>query len=325
MMPRMGIQESVLSLAHGLGLGALARRATRRHLRILCYHGIWVTPGPQFGNCTFIEPEQFEQRMARLRRSGRPVLPLGEAVDLLARDDLPDAAVVITIDDGWLSTLTHMLPVLEAYGLPATLYATSWYAQHRLPVINVATEYIRTVSGHTDIDERAAIAAIETLPIPERLAGLRAFGARLGVAEDWLETRQFELMSGADLAEAKSRGLDIQLHTHRHVEIGQNVAALSQELADNRAFLAAALGAGNLDHFCFPSGSFHRDARAMLEDAGIRSATLCELGLNAPGSDPLALRRLLDGRSVGDAAFDAYLNGTLHYVAQIVTALRRSA
>jgi peptidoglycan/xylan/chitin deacetylase (PgdA/CDA1 family) len=321
MMPRMGMQESVLSLAHGLGLGALARRATRRHLRILRYHGIWVTPGPQFGNCTFIEPEQFEQRMARLHRSGRPVLPLGEAVELLARDELPDSAVVITIDDGWLSTLTHMLPVLESYGLPATLYATSWYAKHHLPVINVAVEYFCSASGRLDIDERAEVAAIEALPISERLAALRACGARLGVGEDWLQARQFELMSGADLAEAKARGLDIQLHTHRHVEIGQNVAALPQELAENRAFLAAVPGMGGLDHFCFPSGSFHRDACAMLVDAGIRSATLCDPGLNAPGCDPLALRRLLDGRNVGDAVFDGYLDGTLHFASM----LRRSA
>lgn len=313
----MALQESILSLAHGLGLGALARRATRRHLRILCYHGLWITPGVKFGNCTFIEPEQFVRRMARLARSGLPVLPLGEAVDLLARDELPDNAVVITIDDGWVSTLTHMLPVLEAEGLPATLYATTWYAQKRLPVINVALDYLRTAAGRKDIDLPAQIARIEALPEAERLDALRAFGRGLGVDEAWLENRQFELMSAAELAEAHARGLDIQLHTHRHVELEENPAVLPQELAENRAWLGAALGVDGLDHFCFPSGSFHPDARDMLVAAGIRSATLCDTGLNAPGCDPLELRRLLDGRNVGDAVFDGYLAGTLHFVSML--------
>ena len=313
----MGLKESVLTLSRAAGLGRLARAGTRRQLRILCYHGLWVTPGVKFGNCTFIDPQQFERRMARLKQSGLPVLPLGEAVERLAHDDLPDAAVAITIDDGWVSTLTHMLPVLESHGLPATLYATSWYAQHRLPVINVAADYLRTAAGRADIDLQAAIARIEALPVAERLAALRAFGAELGVGEAWFDNRQFEIMTAAEIAAAHGRGLDIQLHTHRHVEIGDHCEKLPQELSENRAFLASALGNHPLEHFCFPSGSFHPSAREMLMAGGIRSASLTEPGINAPGCDPYALRRLLDGRGISDAVFDAYLSGTLHYAAKL--------
>jgi hypothetical protein len=46
---------------------------------------------------------------------------------------------------------------------------------------------------------------------------------------------------------------------------------------------------------------------------GVRSATLVDHGLNAPGTDPLKLRRFLDGRSVTNSEFDAYLSGILHY------------
>lgn len=313
----MGLKESVLTLSRAAGLGRLARAGTRRQLRILCYHGLWVTPGVKFGNCTFIDPQQFERRMARLRQSGLPVLPLGEAVERLAHDDLPEAAVAITIDDGWVSTLTHMLPVLELHALPATLYATSWYAQHRLPVINVAADYLRTAAGRADIDLQAAIARIEALPVADRLAALRAFGAELGVGEAWFDNRQFEIMTATEIAAAHGRGLDIQLHTHRHVEIGDHCEKLPQELSENRAFLASALGNHPLEHFCFPSGSFHPSARGMLMAGGIRSASLTDAGLNAPGCDPYALRRLLDGRGISDAVFDAYLSGTLHYAAKL--------
>ena len=310
----MPLKEAVLNAARATGLAEVARAATGSSLRILGYHGLWLTPGYRFGDCLFIQPEQFEARMARLKRSGLPVLPLGDAVAGVMQGDLPKAAVVITIDDGWSSTFSHMLPVLEAYDLPATLYATTWYSQHDLPVVNVAVDYLVSASGRPDIHRAREIGAIEALPVGERLAALRAFGARLGVAETWLELRQFHNMTAAELAGARARGLDIQLHTHRHIDVTTRIDDLADEIADNRAFLRSVLGDVPLDHFCFPGGGNHPSAAQLLASAGIRSATLVEEGLNPPGTSPYQLKRLLDGRQVGDATFDAYLAGTLHYL-----------
>jgi peptidoglycan/xylan/chitin deacetylase (PgdA/CDA1 family) len=314
----MALQQTILNVALGLGLGHIAQAATRRHLRILCYHGIWVTPGARFGNCTFIEPLQFEQRMARLKRTGLTVLPLGEAIERLERDDLPDRAVAITIDDGWVSTFTHMLPVLEGLELPATLYATTWYLKHRLPVVNVAVDYLHFAANRPKCESAAAIARIEALPVDQRLAALRALGDRLGVAEDWYALRQFELVTSAELAEAHRRGLDIQLHTHRHIDVTAHHDLLPQEIAENRAALTAAIGEANFGHFCYPSGSFHREAPASLAQNGIRSAALCVPGLNAPGCDLMKLRRFLDGRDVSDIQFESYLSGMLQLLSRAV-------
>lgn len=309
----MHLKEAILTAARASGLSFVARKATGSQLRILAYHGLWVTPGYQFGNRTFITPEQFEARMVRLKRSGLPVLPLGEAVDRLARGSLPRAAVVITIDDGWASTFTHMLPVLETLGLPATLYATTWYAGRTLPVIGLSVFYLRAAAGRFDIDCGAKIAEIEALPVGRRLAALRRFGAELGVDEAWLSLRQFNIMSAEEFAEASRRGLDVQLHTHRHIDVNRHIDTLPRELTENRDFLRAAIGDDHFAHFCYPSGATHPRAAALLAANGVRSATVDQTGLNAPGADPYALRRLLDGRSVSDAEFDAYLSGVLHY------------
>jgi peptidoglycan/xylan/chitin deacetylase (PgdA/CDA1 family) len=313
----MTLKRAVLKTADAVGLATLARKATARQLRILCYHGLWVTPGPQYGECVFISPDQFAQRMERLKRSGRPVLPLGEAVERLAARDLPEAAVVITIDDGWVSTLTHMLPVLEALELPATLYATTWYSGRALPVVNVAVDYLIATSGRRDLSAQPVAAEIDALPLDQRLPALRAFGAGLGVDEAWLDTRQFNIMSAGELAEAQDRGLDVQLHTHRHIDIAASVDALPREIEENRNALRAALGDRPLVHFCNPSGSNHVRAQTHLAGAGIASATLVEEGLNPPDANPLALRRLLDGRRVSDVEFDAYLSGTLHFLSAL--------
>ncbi|PSJ37939.1 polysaccharide deacetylase [Sphingomonas deserti] len=306
------LKRNLLQLARHTGLPVLSRALTSGHLRILGYHGLWVTPGYQFGNCSFMAPETFERRMALLRRSGLDVLSLDDAVTRLSAGTLSRPSVVITIDDGWVSTLTHMLPILEKYELPATLYATTWYSGSGLPVSNMAIRYFQEASGRSDLPAAQLVTEVDALPPAERTAWLRALGRSLGVDEHWLETRQFEIMRPDELRAAHGRGLDVQLHTHRHIEVDDHVDRLAAEIAENRAFLADAIGPKHLAHFCYPCGAFHPAAPQILDACGIRSATLVEHGLNPPGSDLLMLRRLLDSRSIADAEFEAYLSGMLH-------------
>ena len=68
----------VFRLAKAFGLFALSRWLTRRGLRILCYHGIWLGEG-HYGNFLFMSPEVFAGRMAFLSHAGHPVLSLEEA------------------------------------------------------------------------------------------------------------------------------------------------------------------------------------------------------------------------------------------------------
>ncbi|MES2442508.1 MAG: polysaccharide deacetylase family protein [Pseudomonadota bacterium] len=313
----MAPKHALLKAAQLSGLSGLARAATGSQLRILCYHGAWVTPGPSFGSCLFMAPHQFEARMARLKRSRLPVLGLGEAVARLEAGDLPPAAVVITIDDGWASTRTHMLPILERYELPATVYATTWYAGRDLPVVNVAVDYLLGRSGRGDGARQPAIRRIEALPEGDRLDALRAFGRELGVGEAWLDQRQFHLMQASELADVRRRGFDVELHTHRHIDVSANIGRLIQEVEENRAFLTDATGARPAGHFCYPSGTYHPSAPALLAESGVRSATLVAEGLNPPGANPYALRRFVDGRAVAQVEFDAYLSGSLHYLAAL--------
>ena len=114
--------ELVLWLARSLGLFALARRVTRRRLRILCYHGIWMGPSPHFGDRLFMSPDRFKQRMHALRDAGYFVLPLAEAWKRCREGRLTGRELAITLDDGWAGSAVHMRPVLKELGWPSTLY-----------------------------------------------------------------------------------------------------------------------------------------------------------------------------------------------------------
>ena len=327
----------ILTAARAAGGFALARRLTTGKLRILCYHGLWTLDGvAPFGNRLFMPHRQFAERMAWLASSPYPVLPLGEAVDMLADDRLPRGATVITIDDGWASTYSHMLPALEAAGLPATVYVSTYYVENDGPVANVVANYLaeRAPAGVYDLsgllpglEAPVVIAdaasrdlagdrlrtAVDEVGFAERMAALAEVARRMNVGtEPWWGGRQFHLMRPEELRDAERRGLDIQLHTHRHKGLHRYVDHLPQELADNRAALARILGGERpRDHFCYPSGGFDERGEAMLAAAGIRSATLVTEGLNAPTANRYRLRRFLDGRTVKPTSIDAYLSGAL--------------
>lgn len=67
--------------------------------------------------------ETFQAQMEELHQSGQ-ACSLEEAAAALAAGRLPrgGSAVVVTFDDAYENFYTHAYPVLEAYGIPATLY-----------------------------------------------------------------------------------------------------------------------------------------------------------------------------------------------------------
>lgn len=88
-------------------------------MRILMYHSI----GEE--NCRLsVSLESFRRQMAWLRRSGRRVLTLREAIEQPDRGPRP---LVLTFDDGYADFYTRALPVLQEYGLAATVFVATGY------------------------------------------------------------------------------------------------------------------------------------------------------------------------------------------------------
>ena len=333
-------------LSKALGLFALSRWLTRRGLRILCYHGIWLGEG-HYGNFLFMSPEVFAGRMAFLTRAGYPVLSLAEAVAGLKSRSLPPGATAITIDDGWHGSYRHMLPVLEAHGLPATIYVTTYYAQRQYPVFNLVVRYLldraeveeldlaalgvpgggRVALGSADARAKAGETIVAHGSGQLDGAGRHAFGARLAAAlglsyDALVEQKVFHLMSFAEIADAVRRGHDIQLHSHRHRIPLDDPAGLAQEISENRALLEA-ITQKPLQHFCYPSGIYEKALWPQLEALGIASATTIEQGFNFAGAPPLGLKRLLDGQEVQLIEFEAELCGFVELLRRLQGPLHR--
>lgn len=326
------MKQTILKLARLFGLFALSRRLTRRQLRILCYHGIWIGDAPHFGDCLFMGADTFARRLDLLAREGYPLLGLDEAVDRLADGTLPDAAVVITIDDAWYGISRHMLPALVERRMPATVYVTTYYSLAQRPVLNVLLNFlVARAQALPPVDEllpagdrktapmgREACATelaarVDALPtLDARWEAVRRIAQKIGADLDSIDGgRWFHLMSVDELRAARAAGIDLQLHTHTHRMHGFDQERVRGEIERNRNELARLLevAPASFSHFCYPSGVHAPVVYPVLEEMGVRSATTTDFGLNRRGENPFALKRILDCQSMSDIELEARLSG----------------
>jgi peptidoglycan/xylan/chitin deacetylase (PgdA/CDA1 family) len=332
------LADAALHLARGCGLFALARTLTADRLRILCYHGVALDDEFEFQPMLFMRAATFADRLDRLLRTGYPVLPLDEALDRLRQGTLPRAAVVITIDDGWYGTLSEMAPALAHRGLAATLYLATYYVEKQTQVFNVAAAYAlwraqsRTLdlggvdpglAGRFDLSDPAHRSrALEELrtraddldSADERQALLERLYGALGLDfERVRRQRMFTFMSPDEAATLPSKGVELQLHTHRHRFPGRDTGALAEEIEANRAALSR-VAAGPFRHLCYPSGEYDRSAFPQLAALGIASATTTLPGMNDGRTPPFELRRFLDSETCSAIRFEAEVSGFLELV-----------
>ena len=118
-----------MPLVHHLG------RPWRGRACVLCYHR--VLPEEQFEadkspNSNLIMPtSKFAEQMSFLAEN-QEVVSMDELVSYLESEPDGDSnkfVVAVTFDDGYKDNLTHALPILEQYNIPATIYITTRFPE----------------------------------------------------------------------------------------------------------------------------------------------------------------------------------------------------
>ncbi len=328
------IKTAVLASSKSIGLFSAMGRSRWRtdRLLILGYHGISLDDEHLWNSALYMSQEALARRLELLVRNKCSVLPLREAVDRLASNDLPPRSVAITFDDGFYDFAVRAHPVIQEFGVPVTVYQTSYYSTFNRPIFDVACSYILWkgaaqrldgapfigAPGLLDLstaDRRAAVtlrirqtmlrdgrSAQEKDVLLDRLA--EALGVDIGTMR---KNRVLHLMTPAELRRVAGAGVDLQLHTHRH-RVPMNRDLFLAEIADNRRFLAD-VGQPSTDHFCYPSGAYDAAFLPWLAEAGVRAATTCDPGLATRSSPPLLLPRIIDWSGLSDVEFEGWLNG----------------
>lgn len=329
------IKRATLSTLKTAGAFRLAggSRWRRQQLLILAYHGVSLDDEHLWEGALYLSPETFRSRMRALKSFGAAVLPLGEAVERLYAGDLPDRAVALTFDDGAYDFYARAFPVVREFGLPVTLYLTTFYTDFNRPVFDTFCSYLlwkararaldlkelTGAGGRVELsDDAARAAALSTLrgfaaerklSAGEKDELLQKVARGVGVDYDELSGRRvLHLVNPAEVRELASAGVDVQLHTHRHRTPSERGLFL-REIEENRARVRALTGRDDAVHFCYPSGVYERSFLPWLAESGVRTATTCDVGYATRESEPLLLPRLLDVSSLSEVEFEAWLSG----------------
>lgn len=327
-------KQAALKSLKSSGVSTLVHnsRWRRQRLLILAYHGVALSDEHLFNGSQFISADLFRDRLELLEKSKCAVLPLGEAVERLYRNDLPDRAVAITFDDGLSDFYRRAFPLIKEFDVSVTLYLTTFYSYYQRPVFDLMCSYLlwkgrskvlhlkkftgqdlKTNLQGLDARESAlaqihAFACAQNLSADEKDAFAASLAAHLDVDyEALLEQRTMHNLTPDEVGKLSAGGIDVQLHTHRH-RTPLDRQLFLREIEDNRKSIQEMTGK-NPTHFCYPSGVYDLKFLPWLREAGVISATTCESGFASRSSNELLLPRFLDNATLSPIEFESWLTG----------------
>lgn len=318
----------------------------QKRLLILCYHGISLEDEHLWRPALYMEPQKLQQHFELLKAAGCPVLPLGEALQRLQSGTLPPRSVALTFDDGTYDFYERACPLLLQYGYPATVYLTTYYTAFELPVYNLIYSYMlwkrrgEVIATGTEIGLDGALdlrtegarheIVLRLLERTERehmdtrqkddLAARLANFLQLDFAQ--IKSRRIlQLMRPREVAEIARKGIDVQLHTHRH-RTPEDEVLFRREIQDNRKCIQEFI-AKDAVHFCYPSGVHQSGFLPWLEQERVISATTCDVGLASRDSHRLLLPRFIDNQTRTPIDFESWITGVGDLLAMRRTARQR--
>ncbi|CAN5286214.1 polysaccharide deacetylase family protein [soil metagenome] len=303
------MKKTLLKTMYNFGAFAPFRWANRENVLILTYHRF-----SREKTASKISSEEFEAHLEYLSKNNR-VLPLSETIEYLQNGKtLPPNTTVITIDDGYKDAYEIALPLLKKFDFPATVYAITdfldakcwlWTDLMRYVLLNTKenalkiefseTDKIETdLTGETKRLETATClnSRLKKLPNEQKDTKIKEIAKDLQVEIPALPVADFAPMDWSEAREMDAENVKIESHTVTH-PILTNIAAkkLEFEMQTSKKRLEEVLNR-QIEHFCYPNGSFNENARNAAVFAGYKSATTTNYGFNNRGTDKFLLKRI---------------------------------
>lgn len=329
-----GLQRALFGGLASMGMPSVIRRRHADKASILMYHSIVDAPPMVW---TQVHVDEFRKQMRYLAASATP-LTMSALLDRFASGDLPPDAAAVTFDDGFANFKSLALPILEEYGVPATLYVTTSFMDGASDFGGfIWTDYIHALLLST-ADRTVEVPGLELPPLPlstpptrhraksilcaalkklptrDRLQAIAALADRLDTAILPELEGTFRGLSWNDVQELDRNPLvEIGSHTLTHVILSRSsTAEIEQELLESKRILAGHVG-HDIDHFAYPNGSREDYDERTLDLVGrsYRSAVTTVEGLAARTASPFELPRLGIGSDMFFSKFQLFVSGLM--------------
>ena len=274
------------------------------------------------GECYFIPPmtlskKNFQEILELLVRRFCPIA-LEEAVEKLKKGmDLPERAVSLTFDDGYLDNFTVALDILNEYGMKGTFFipvnqienqeiywwdllyqigmenpgdlATLADQQKALPqeIISLIKEMSKKKHKEQGSVCRQCVRLLNGTNAAKReqfVEGLK----RLSVSKD----HQRLLLNWDEVREISRQGHDIGSHTRSHRLLTQlDEDDARKEIFESRVDLSRKIGK-EVVGFSYPRGEWNQTVAKLVAQAGYSYAVTTRYGRNRDSADVYRLARL---------------------------------
>jgi hypothetical protein len=260
----------------------------------------------------------------------------------LLSGNVPDSAVVLTIDDGYEDFYRLAFPILRKYGVPATFYVTTDFVDGRLwfwwdtvrfmlrrtPRREMTLQVdgqARTFDLTCDSDRQAAWSAIGTVCLTlgsaERQRSLTRLSEELDVDVPEAPPPEYRPVTWPQVQEMAASGIEIGSHTRSHPRLSLTSRAdLVRELVESKVRLEAVTGL-SVTSFCYPFGrpeDLNERIRGAVRAAGYRNAVVAysdrhvtddifALRRFGVGTDMREFRRVVGGMTIASAQLKGYV------------------
>jgi peptidoglycan/xylan/chitin deacetylase (PgdA/CDA1 family)/CelD/BcsL family acetyltransferase involved in cellulose biosynthesis len=282
-------------------------RKTNASARILYYHRVNDENDPFF---PATPTRLFEQEMRFIARHYK-VVSLGSLLNSLSCAD-PEDVIAITFDDGYGDNYYNALPVLQRYGLPATIFLTTgsidsgdplWFEQLAHAVKTTNKDYLdveigiprrfwmRTMAERLHANDRL-FALLRTLDESARREWLYRIFSRLAPTDG--DARRKRMLTWEQIRSMHAGGIDFGGHTVTHPFLSKLTADQAfWEVSECKRRIECELQSA-VQHFAYPNGreqDFNDCSKNALRRAGYRAAVTTIWGINGAATDPMELRR----------------------------------
>lgn len=306
-----------------------------RRLMIVMYHYVRRIAGSRFPEIKGRETEDFERQVAYLKRHHQ-IVTMEQVIAACDGDveAVPENAVLLTFDDGYVDHFSDAFPVLQRLGVAGTFFVPVTAITERkmldvnkvhfllasaVGVDSIVEAIDRRVSGaaadkaaevHSVQHYRAAHWAANRFDSAEVIYAKRmlqhALPDRLRrellddlfrqwVASDERDFANHLYMSEANLREMTAAGMTIGAHSANHPWLDRcDIPTQESEIAQSAAFLAG-LGIRQTQWtFCYPYGAYNSDTLELLLRRGFTLGVTTRVGLAQIPGDHRLLMPRLD-------------------------------
>ncbi len=286
-----------------------------------------------------VSAETFRKQMMFLKRYFT-ILTMDQLVETLEKGASFDSpSCVITFDDGWRDSYLHALPILKEFSVPATVFVVAGAAESRKEFWFEALHAAALTLDYSADDTRGLLKSLfPQIKIPKQMdnrENLLLYAGKIMAAAKQVPQRQIDMIihelktiqlaaaqkdsngtacTMVDLKEMLSSGLiTIGSHTMSHAILTKETESKRrEEIIESKKLLEESLGV-EIEHFCYPNGSYDARTQALVEDAGYRSACTCHGAENMAAVSPFEICRISISESASSARDNGHSNAFFAY------------